>query len=363
MNIAVYGAGANCKALLEKLRGYPEICVTEILDSYVRGIRYGHEVKNPAADGSIGCPPDTPIIVAIGNASQAIRVGQGLYRKGCQSVYYYLNKAKSFTSDFFLGECKKIPKEGSIIPSLEMHVVDFCNLNCAGCIHYSPIFDRKFPDFEKRISDIRKIKALVDDVFMFSLMGGEPLLNPDLGRYIVEARKRLPSSEIQLITNGLLLPRMKDVLLDTIRENRVTVSVSEYEPTHKMISSIRNSLERQQVDYVIRPYSRKHDFNRPLSVKEGSVHEKRCICDGCIGVCDGKIARCPALLYIGRFNQVFRQHLPEQGIWEISDFSSGDELLRRMEERVPLCDYCVSDEMAWHTCGSTPQLTDFAALD
>lgn len=59
-------------------------------------------------------------------------------------------------------------------------------------------------------------------------MGGEPLLHPEVEKFLVEARKLFPKSEIQLVTNGLLLKKRKEELLDTINDNNIRVCVSNY---------------------------------------------------------------------------------------------------------------------------------------
>ena len=198
---------------------------------------------------------------------------------------------------------------------------------------------------------------------VLSLLGGEPLLNPELFRYMKEARRIFPCAEIQLITNGLLLPKMEDYFFAGVRDSHITIVISEYKPTSKILNLITERLTRENIEYTVRGLENKSVFNRSLSIRRDSIHEKFCLSDGCTAVSDGKIARCPTLLYIHQFNRFFKKSLPAAGIYRISDFHDGDELRKRMEERVPLCDYCIRDEMPWHICGSDIKLEDFASLE
>lgn len=47
------------------------------------------------------------------------------------------------------------------MPQAEIHVADYCNLNCRGCTHFSPIFEREIPEFDVRINDIMLLKKKI----------------------------------------------------------------------------------------------------------------------------------------------------------------------------------------------------------
>ena len=68
---------------------------------------------------------------------------------------------------------------------LEFHVADHCNLNCKYCTHYSPLVEKPvFTDYERFEADFRQLKKLIIDIGVIRIVGGEPLLNPELGKYI-----------------------------------------------------------------------------------------------------------------------------------------------------------------------------------
>lgn len=203
-----------------------------------------------------------------------------------------------------------------------------------------PLFSdiqKELPDRESRINDIRKLKDKFSHIIKFFLMGGEPFLNPDIISYIEETRKILPDTMIQIVTNGLLIPKLSQEVWKAIYENRIVISISEYEPTHSMINRIKDILEEHDVAYILRPYESKTKFIKPLSLIPDSKYEKECISNGCINIWNGQIARCPNLMYINRFNEAFQTALPNQGIYEL-DSLDGREIIRLMKEAVPLCD-------------------------
>lgn len=363
MDIWIYGVGEWGLRLLNKTREYQDIHVIGVADSFVTGKWRNYDIVNLLADNH-NVSPNSTIVIAIEKMKTVVQVGRRLQERGFNNLYFYLGKSKSFFTDFFQSECKKFPAPNvNVMPSLEMHVADYCNLNCAGCAHFSPLFTQKLPIFEKRIGDLYHIRRLFKHIMMLSLLGGEPLLNPELPRYMDEARNLFPEAEIQVITNGLMIPKVSNDFFKIAYDRKITIVVSEYQPTHSIIKQIITLLGSHQVEYTIRTFNKKQAFNRPLIIDKRVKHQKGCISDGCVSVCDGEIARCPTLLYLFRFNEVFATTLPLTGIYKIATQDNGEKLLTMLEQRVPLCDYCISDKIKWHICGHKPRIEDFALLE
>ena len=113
-----------------------------------------------------------------------------------------------------------------MIPYIETHITEACNLNCRGCSHFSVLakpkhkdlkeFDREF----KRLSDIEQVGVI-------RLMGGEPLLNPDFMEYVRITRKYFPYTGIALVTNGILGHRLKPYE-EELKQLDIHVTISDY---------------------------------------------------------------------------------------------------------------------------------------
>ena len=329
----------------------------------MKGEIFGYKIINLENIINI-IPIHTNIVIAMANVWNAVEISKKLKKMGYINIYLYLNKTKSYINNFLDAECISLNScDSNMLPSIELHVTDFCNLNCKGCVHFSPLFDKILPDFETRISDIYFLNKMFNHIFIISLLGGEPLLNPEIEKYIIQTRQCFPKSEIQIITNGLLLLQLSDRMMNIFLENRVTIIISEYIPTHKIIDQIEQRLQKFELEYSIRYLDKKKKFNRPLTISNCSKHNKRCISNGCTAICDGKIARCPTLLYIDKFNEKFKQNLPNEGIFNIRDCDSGKMIVDKLREKVPLCDFCIDYEIDWNICGEDIKIEDFAAKD
>jgi MoaA/NifB/PqqE/SkfB family radical SAM enzyme len=115
-----------------------------------------------------------------------------------------------------------------VLHSLETHVTDHCNLNCKGCGHFSCISPPRFTDPDSFDRDATRLAELFDGIEVFSLLGGEPLLHPDVLCFTASARRAFPRAEVHLVTNGLLLPRMSDAFWEALVSDRVRLNVSDY---------------------------------------------------------------------------------------------------------------------------------------
>jgi len=94
-------------------------------------------------------------------------------------------------------------------PTVEIDLVQHCNLRCAGCNHASPHLDPEFLDFESFRQDIEAL-AQVMSVSELRFLGGEPLLHPEIDRFLAYASSSSFCDSVSIITNGLLLPKMSE---------------------------------------------------------------------------------------------------------------------------------------------------------
>lgn len=363
MDMIFYGAGNLGKEALKKYNQMKSENL--ILKGFVDNKKTGKYCEYPIFSEVEICEKELVVVITVGSPLIVKEIYSQLNRQKMKHIYWFKNQnGKKEKNDFLKEECLNLNGWGDcILPKVEMHIADFCNLNCKGCTHFSPIFEKKLPDFETKIYDVKKLKEKIPHVLCFSILGGEPFLNPDICRYIAEIRKIYPDANIDIVTNGLLIPKLSASVLRCILENQVEISISEYKPTHKLIGKIEEKLQEYGVSYHIRPYEEKKKFIKPLSVKEKSIYPNKCLSDGCVNIWNGKIARCPTLMYIEEFNKKFDQNLPSEGILQLDDCPVGYELLEILQKEVPLCRHCVCCEIEWEQCGRNPIVTDFANFE
>jgi hypothetical protein len=96
-----------------------------------------------------------------------------------------------------------------IMPALECELVYGCNLRCIYCSHHNAFrhgmptkkyLENSFAQWSKKL-----------EPHVFKLLGGEPLLHPDFVEICLMAKKYFENSQIEVTSNGLLLPKITDV--------------------------------------------------------------------------------------------------------------------------------------------------------
>jgi len=98
-----------------------------------------------------------------------------------------------------------------VLPFLETMATQVCNLTCEGCTNYSDLTHQgyvKWADMEQDLSAWLQVVDIPD----FGIMGGEPLINPEIREWLRGVRRLMPQSQIRFTTNGLLLNKHFDVL-------------------------------------------------------------------------------------------------------------------------------------------------------
>jgi hypothetical protein len=105
--------------------------------------------------------------------------------------------------------------------TVEYSLTEHCNLSCYNCDHASPLLPEKFAalaEFERDIRALAKVMSLRE----LTLIGGEPLLHPQLLDFIRIGRDSGVADKIVVFTNGVLLHTMPDEFWELTDILRIT---------------------------------------------------------------------------------------------------------------------------------------------
>lgn len=196
--------------------------------------------------------------------------------------------------------------------NLELHVSHACNLACESCAHYSNQNHKGVLPLETG----REWLAAWSRRLMprqFSLLGGEPCLNPRLADFVWLARETFPGSQIILVTNGFLLsrhPRLPVALHRT--ETALHISVHhESEEYQRRLAPVRELVAdwecRWKIDVRWRPsfgsWTRRYrGFGpdmKPYDDGDPEASWRNCPAKWCLQLHEGKLWKCPAIAYLG----------------------------------------------------------------
>ena len=95
---------------------------------------------------------------------------------------------------------KKYKKYRSLpsIKYLEVHLCDHCNLKCKLCSHYCNLVQSEiFTDLKQYKKDINELAKKLN-IKTIRLMGGEPLLNPDIEEFFKVFKEALIACNVSI---------------------------------------------------------------------------------------------------------------------------------------------------------------------
>lgn len=249
------------------------------------------------------------------------------------------------------------------LPYLEFHVADHCNLNCKYCEHYSGLVkEQKFTVFEKFAQDFLQLKKFIEDIGVIRILGGEPLLNPEINEYVKLTRRLYPFSKIYLVTNAILLPKMSDDFFETLRKNNAAVWISFYPPLQSKMPQIQKLLTEKKVAFGIsqlaKEFTIKQTLNRHDKAQEIFL---QCFQACCHNLYEGKIAACFLPFTTKYFNAYFNKNLPEDGALDLYKENLTTEKLKKfLLTPFERCRYCTRPvAVKWETVKYPSQITDW----
>lgn len=230
---------------------------------------------------------------------------------------------------------------------IEFVLSDYCNLNCKGCTHYSPLAPATFQPLEQLERDASHLgKTVGNDIESAYLIGGETLLYPELTKAMSILRRHFKGIPVKIFTNGLLLPRMDDSFWKAVKDNDITLSITRY-PIKFDYDAVEALCNEKGIKYEV--FADRGDeavfFRYPLDTQKKQnpwIAHFRCYNRGCISIVDSKIYPCSISACISHVNNRFGtdfRHCKGDYI-EVSDVTSIKQLKKLRNRPVPFCGYC-----------------------
>jgi MoaA/NifB/PqqE/SkfB family radical SAM enzyme len=248
----------------------------------------------------------------------------------------YLNRLKTRTSLRF-----------------EVHLTDHCNLNCIGCLHFAPLAEKYFLNIKEYEQDCKQLSNLLNgEIESICLLGGEPLLHPQITEIMEITRKHFPVGEIIIVTNGILLFKLDNFFWKKCHDNSIGISITKYP-----ISLEFDFLEKKAKHYGItfKYFKIIKEFSKSSLDKEGSQNiidnSKSCgMINYCIQLRNGKLFTCPLVAYIDIFNRYFNEsfQITDKDYVDIYKIKDKYEIFNFLCKPFPFCRYCNIEKLEYN---------------
>lgn len=346
--IAIWGCSDCGGKVFNLLSKYQDKEVVVFVDSDVEKqnkILHGKKVISPSEAVQWADSEEyDSIVFAFANVYQ--RDMTRLFRNKKVKGYVIPRYIQQFYSDYDSVENCMVPIDLNKprMKQFDVNLVDHCNMKCKGCLRFSNLVtEPKFADYEQMIRDWKRIKELFWGVERLKLMGGEPLLNPDICRYIQAAREIFPDADIMVTTNALLINDKCKSLFETMKKYNCYFDISLYDPLRKKIGDIAKMLDDNGVWYEIN--DSKGDFYKVMSRTPDYDKDKMyqaCTAKNCHHLREGRISVCSRPQYAHIVNERYGVNIPENdGVWNIYDKDiDAWELDKKLSSSFEACRYC-----------------------
>jgi hypothetical protein len=233
---------------------------------------------------------------------------------------------------------------------VEYNLTEHCNLSCYHCDHASPLMPRKFASLEDYERDIRAIAEAVH-VEEFRIVGGEPLLHPQLLDFMRMARDIGIGDKIKVYTNGQLLHTMADefwALTDIlwvstypgIRRRMPDDAIAGKCAEHRTHLDLRPTITEFNRSYINNPIEDEHLVRRIFSqCKMANEYS-------CFAIYEGMFFRCSVAPFAQARLRMSGIDFPGPEVDGIPIHGNprlGEEIAARVASKEPMkaCTYCL----------------------
>lgn len=240
---------------------------------------------------------------------------------------------------------------------IDVHVVEHCNLGCRGCSHFSPLAEPEYVDPDAYEEGLQHLAKFRKKIGAFQILGGEPLLHPELGRLIESTRKILGDVNINLLTNGLLLDKPDKLpkgFWEACRDNDILIKVTKY-PIKADYDSIEAECRRRGVRYTVfadrGKGSRGNSWGffplykngfRHWSVKWSMLKFLRCDSFNCFQLVGNRLYPCTHVAYVRHLNRYFGEdfRVAHSDSVDLSKIKTTFPIRRLFYKATLFCRYC-----------------------
>ena len=237
-----------------------------------------------------------------------------------------------------------------VLDAVELHLADRCNMNCTGCSHFSPFAAAWFARADQVGRDLALLRSkFAGGIRHVNLLGGEPLLNREIGAILERVRETCPEALITVVTNGINLLDQPAEFWTMCRRVRLRLNLTLYGPMMPKRRLIEEKCARENV---------------ALRVQEGTVFFARMVPEGtanarksfrfcrrttyCPYLRDGRLYTCAQAYHIRDFVQAARRagrvvaDVVDEGLDLHDPALTGKKILHALMTPGPVCRLCAA---------------------
>lgn len=366
MNVAIYGAGKYGQYIYNEIAKNDEakVSVVNWIDNFVKEKQIcGLPVYTEDDFFLSGEFEKIDGVVVAMISTEAEAVAASMLLRGYTKIYMAFPKEQvpvlAVGGGNFSSFIKPYMDTKPRLSYIEVPVTHQCNLKCKRCANFSNlVVNDDFLELSKMEGYLIQLKKKFHSILRFNLVGGEPLLNKSLHKYVALIRTYFPRTSIAITTNGILIPDITQELIDIMKQSQAFFYISQYPVTREKLVRIINFLENEQLFYEITPP--RTQFKKILCFKEQNGETAFCNWANSMCMChsidNGRIYLCSNIARLYAMQDYFDLSIDEDelnasSINLMSDENDGWEIIKYFAKPVSLCRFCSPKDLweKWET--------------
>lgn len=227
--------------------------------------------------------------------------------------------------------------------SLDIVITTKCTMKCESCANLMQYYTSPQNTDEKILEALENLSKNVDEISEFRIIGGEPLINKNWDKIVLNIIDRDPKRKIFIYTNGTI--PVKDSILSSFYKKNINFYITDYGSLSKNINSLEESLKRNRINYFRRPAGnwvdcssiRKHN-RKP---KDNAIIFKECCAKQFYTLLSGRLYTCPFISNAYELNAIPKNAMDYVDLLDTKvNLKEKIKKLVKMNNFFPACDYC-----------------------
>lgn len=195
--------------------------------------------------------PNAAVIITIGDCNVTNEIEQELRALGFTFFISRQALLHRFGYDGIREKALVKCDDKYFLRQIVVSITEKCTLRCKHCSQLMPRFNSpKNIDADKVVESVKSLLNMVDYVQDVTILGGEPLLHPELAKICTEIGKLKNEGKakfVSMISNATLVPSME--VLKVLKEYGITLILSDYGRLSKKMKEIQQICEVNGVEW------------------------------------------------------------------------------------------------------------------
>jgi organic radical activating enzyme len=200
--------------------------------------------------------------------------------------------------ELYKAECTSIREIGSEkldIKYIDIVITESCSMKCESCSNLMQYYIKpRNSEYDLLIDSVDKIMRVINTLFEFRILGGEPFVNKKIGNIVNRLTEYKNAKNIVIYTNATIIPKGEN--LECLKNKNVFVEITNYGKLSKNHDELVELFQTNNIKYstTVPKWTDSGTINFQAKTEEKLLHMfKNCCVNDVLTLLNGNLYRCP----------------------------------------------------------------------